>query len=111
MDNTDPQRTIDLLGELEHLGFNDAAFERLHHFWQHSSEQRHHTMYAHRSYCVNLVNNGARFRADGNNARTQHRLELVLEVKRYHIDNPSALPALADAAVSLIPFLPLRTAP
>jgi hypothetical protein len=113
MENIDPKRTIELLGELEQLGFGDNAFQRLHHFWQHSESnpQRHHKIGAHRGHCAELAQRGSRFHIGGNNARTQHRLEIVLACYRRYRSDTAAFPHLADASVDSIPFLPLRTAP
>jgi hypothetical protein len=108
MNNLDSSCTIRLLDELEALGFNDDAFARLHHFWQRPDEHpgRRSTINSHRLYCHRTTH----FRPDGNNARLQRRLEVVLERYRQGgFDNPSAFHALADASVALIPFRPFST--
>jgi len=113
MSYTDPKRTVELLDELERLGLTDTVFERLHHFWQHpeANPQRHHKIHQHRIYCAMDMGEG-HFQAGRNNARVQHRLEIVSACyAAYHPGDPSVFPQLADAAVNLIPFLPLHTAP
>ena len=108
MPYTDPKRTIELLDELERLGLTDNAFARLHHFWQHPEEnpRRHTTIHQHRRYCA--MDMADHFQAGRNNARVQHRLEIVSACYvAYHPGDPSVFPQLAAAAVDLIPFLPL----
>jgi hypothetical protein len=107
--NTDPRRTIELLDELERLGFDDAAFQRLHHFWQRppGDPGRHPTINDHRGYCVRTQS----FQAGQNNARLQRRLEMVLDWYRHNQPTyPARFTELADVSVRSVPFLPLRTA-
>lgn len=103
--NIDSSRTVQLLNELEVLGFNDDAFARLHHFWQrHPKSHSHETINSHRSYCSRIVH----FRSEDNNARVQRRLEIVLDsYRRYHAGERSSFSRLAEASVVLVPFLPL----
>ena len=105
--NTDPQRTLDLLNELERLGFDNRAFERLHQCSQ-TERKIGATIGEHRTYCEKT----RRFFPDHNNAPVQQRLEIVLE--RYHRhgrNTPSAFLQLADDSFREIPFLPVSTGP
>lgn len=66
-----PKRSLELLDELVLLGFTDEAFALLHHFrvrgWR-------DTIASHRGYCEKH----SLFQRDGDNERTQCRLEFVL---------------------------------
>jgi hypothetical protein len=94
--STDPKRTIELLNKLGRLGFNDQAFERLHHMGLGETIARH------RDYCERTH----RFLLDSNNARTQERLELVLDAYRcagFKSGKHEVFVALAKAARAEIP--------
>jgi hypothetical protein len=93
-----PQDTLNLLDELQTLGFDDSAFALLHHFRERGEP---HTIAAHRGYCERT----GEFRADFNNERTQRRLEFVL--REYRSAGATASPALfselAERAWAAIP--------
>ena len=69
-----PKRSVELLNQLETLGFTDEAFALLHHS---RVRGRRDTIVSHRSYCEKH----SLFQRDGDNERTQRRLEFVL--RRY----------------------------
>ena len=102
---TDPKRTIELLGELEKLGFNDWAFARLHHF---RINGKRATIHAHRKYCEGI----ASFQGGGENEVVQRRLELVIDAYRkggFQSGRSDVFAALADASFHELPppgFLP-----
>lgn len=92
------KRTIELLDELEKLGFNDPAFGHLHHFQV--TRGVYDTISAHRRY---VEKHGF---VRGTNEKVQRRLELVLNAYRagpFKRGAPVFL-ALAQAAVEEIPF-------
>jgi hypothetical protein len=66
-----PEKTIEILDELEGLRFDDNAFWRLHHFRERG---RHATIKSHRSHCAKVKS----FRGCGNNSLVQQRLDAVL---------------------------------
>jgi hypothetical protein len=99
MENTDPQRTLELLDQLQAAGFGNDAFIRLHHFQQHSEGPPRY-IGPHRAYCRRTK----RFKADSNNARLQSRLALVLQ---WHRDRGGSFIDLAEASVREAPFRPL----
>ena len=105
MEYVDPDKTIRILNQLEQRGFDNSAFETLHHFWQRADDhpERYATIDRHREYCKRT----RRFLPDGNNARLQRRLELVLS---WHQQCGKSFIQLAQDAVREVPFLPLRTA-
>lgn len=63
---TKPMRTIELLNDLVKFGFDDSAFSLLHH-------KPKETIQGHSSYCGQVT----RFQCGDENARVQHRLEIV----------------------------------
>ena len=69
-----PKRSVELLNQLETSGFTDEAFALLHHS---RVRGRRDTIVSHRSYCEKH----SLFQRDGDNERTQRRLEFVL--RRY----------------------------
>jgi hypothetical protein len=92
------KRTVELLNELEALGFTDHAFGHLHHF--RVTRGVYDTIAAHRKY----VEKHDYVR--GTNEKVQRRLELVLNAYRagpFKRAAPVFL-ALAQAAVEEIPF-------
>ena len=94
------KRTIELLDELESLGFDDHAFGHLHHF--RVLRGVYDTITAHRKY----VEKHTYLLADGNNEKVQRRLELVLNAYKagpFKRGAPVFL-ALAQAAVDELPF-------
>jgi len=94
------KRTIELLDELEALGFDDQAFGHLHHF--RATRGVYDTIAAHRRYAEKT----AEFRKGGTNEKVQRRLELVLNAYKagpFTRSKPVFL-ALAQAAVDEIPF-------
>ncbi|UUZ73431.1 hypothetical protein LP415_09470 [Polaromonas sp. P1(28)-8] len=68
---TTPNRTVQILGELRRLGFDDLAFSHLHH-WR--AVGRIDTIDAHAKYCAERQY----FLEGGTNEKVQQRLELVL---------------------------------
>jgi hypothetical protein len=97
-DWTDPKKNLKLLDELEKLGFTDDAYWRVNNFRENGIKD---TIRRHRRYCEQTRS----FRVDGNGARVQQRLTLVLE--RYRaIPNaqPQLFITLADEAYSQIPL-------
>jgi hypothetical protein len=97
---TSSQRTIQLLDELEALGFNDHAFGHLHHF--RATRGVYDTIAAHRRYAEKTQE----FRKGGTNEKVQRRLELVLNAYKagpFTRRAPVFL-ALSQAAVEEIPF-------
>jgi hypothetical protein len=90
------QSALQLLDELEVLGFNDNAFSRLHH--------DHDTITPFRNYCINKIQE---FTPDGTNHNVQRRLQLVLNAYRagvFQSGREEVFLALADASVAEIPF-------
>lgn len=72
---TDPATTLELLHELETLGFSDRAFSIIHHF------EKPEKIASHRKYCEMLREEDARFRTRSNQL-VQQRLELLLRIFR-----------------------------
>jgi hypothetical protein len=98
-----PQRTVELLDELETLGFTNEAFWRLHHF---RDKEKKDTIHVHKSYCEKRGSFRGR-EEDCNNERMQVRLEMVLKCyKAYHNGHPDMFTRLADAAYCMVPALP-----
>ena|SRR5271155_879642 len=94
-----PQRTVELLNELETLGFTNDSFWRLHHFRENGEKD---TIGSHKSYCEQRGS----FQDNSNNERVQVRLEIILKYYRaYHNGNPGMFPRLADAAYCMVPAL------
>ena len=97
---TSTKRTIELLDELEALGFDDHAFGHLHHF--RATRGVYEAIATHRKYLEKTT----RFREGGTNEKVQQRLELVLKAYKagpFKRRGPVFL-ALAQAAVEEIPF-------
>ncbi len=94
------QRTLDLLAELEKLGFDDSAFAALHHF--RSTRGTEDTIEAHRRYCESHIT----LRPGGTNDKVQRRLALVLDAYvrgGFKSGRREVFLALANAAVQEIP--------
>ena len=94
----DPQDTIELLNALVPLGFDDCAFQVLHHFHGGAA------IAGHLEYCQNVQTH---FREGGNNAQVQHRLEIVLaayEGGGFDSHSPEVFRHLAEAGVVEVPF-------
>lgn len=94
-----PRKSIDLLTSLESLGFTDEAFSRLHHF---RLKNKHESIENHRNYC----NSRSSFKRDGENERTQRRLEMVLNAYLgggFKSGKSSVFIALADSAFYELP--------
>jgi len=68
----DPRRSIEILDQLEAMGFTNEAYQLLHHSrargWK-------HTISRHRAYCEKVSS----FQHDGDAERDQRRFEFVLE--------------------------------
>lgn len=92
-----PKHTLLILDRLEALGFDNAAFQALHHFREGA---RPTTIARHRAYCQKT----ARFEDGSENERTQRRLKLVLTAYVLGgFSNPAAFVGLAEAAFAEIP--------
>ena len=96
-DNCRAQHTLELLDELERLGFDEAAFAALHFKIEGNSLEKH------REYCKHKVQN-----SDGLLSRhdcgTQERLEIVLNTFKHNLS--TIFRDLADQAVDRVDFLP-----
>jgi hypothetical protein len=95
---TDPKRTIELLDELEKLGFNDWAFGRLHHF---RTNGKRVTIEEHRKHCEGIGS----FQ-NGDDEVVQRRLELVIGAYRrggFRSGRSEVLAALGDASFHELP--------
>jgi len=93
------KRTIELLDELEKLGFNDWAFGRLHHF---RTNGKRATIETHRKYCENI----GFFQRRGESEVVERRLELVLDAYRkggFQSGRSDVFAALADATFHELP--------
>ena len=98
-----PKRSLELLDQLEALGFTDEAFQLLHH-----SRTRgwRDTIARHRSYCKKV----STFQRDGDAERDQRRLEFVLQEYKAGAFKPGrtdVFAALAERAFQTIP--PFKT--
>lgn len=96
------QRTLDLLIELQNLGFENSAFAALHHFQ--STRDTEDTIEAHRKYCESHTT----LRAGGTNEKVQQRLTLVLDAYvrgGFKSGKQEVFVALAKAAVQEIPVV------
>ena len=94
-----PQRTLELLDELQRLGFDDGAFSRLHHF---RLKGRRDTIQSHRDY----VAKRDELRDGDSNDEVQRRLEIVLKAYRsggFASSSPFVFAALAEAAFLEVP--------
>lgn len=94
-----PHRTIELLNELQRLGFDDGAFSRLHHF---RLKGRRDTIEAHRKYVVER----GELRDGDSNEELQRRLEMVLKAYRgagFTSGSPFVFAALAEATFLELP--------
>jgi hypothetical protein len=93
----DPRDTLIVLDRLQELGFDDEAFQALHHFREGA---RPTTIGRHRAYCEKTT----KFDEGGENERTQRRLKLVLVAYVLgSFASPAAFKGLADAAFASIP--------
>jgi hypothetical protein len=92
------KRTLELLSELQGLGFTDHAFGHLHHF--RVTRGVYDSIDAHRNYVMKHTS------VRGTNEKVQRRLELVLNAYKAGPFKRSApvFLALAQAAVAEIPF-------
>jgi len=97
---TSSKRTIELLDELEALGFDDHAFGHLHHF--RATRGVYDTIAAHRRYAEKT----AEFRKGGTNEKVQRRLQLVLNSYKAgpFTRRKAVFLSLAQAAVDEVPF-------
>lgn len=99
---TGPEHTIELLDQLEELGFTDASFGLVHHLTRKGTKRE--TTRGMRRYCETRP---ADFQPDGNNDRLRRRLEFVLHSYREVFGLPAGktavFDALADAAYLGIP--------
>lgn len=96
---TSPQRTLDLLDQLQALGFDDEAFAKLHHYRLKGVKD---TIQKHREYCKTQTN----LRTNDSNEEVQRRLEMVLKAYSaggFSSRRPEVFAALADAAFSELP--------
>ena len=96
---TSPQRTLDLLDELEALGFDDSAFAKLHHFRLMGVSD---TIQKHRDYCKTQNN----LRSNDSNEEVQRRLQMVLKAYKaggFSSCRPEVFMALAEAAFVELP--------
>lgn len=96
---TSPRRTLDLLDQLEALGFDDKAFAKLHH---HRLKGINDTIRKHRDYCKTQDN----LRANDSNEEVQRRLELVLKAYTaagFNSGSTEVFAALAEAAFNELP--------
>lgn len=94
------QRTLDLLAELEILGFENSAFATLHHFK--AIRGTDDTIEAHRKYCESHLT----LRSGGTNEKVQRRLALVLDAYTnggFKSGKKEVFVSLAEAAVNEIP--------
>lgn len=92
------QTTIRLLEDLQGLGFDDRAFQRLHHYyvrpWKPADTIQKHLDYLRKNSIRNVR---------GSNARVQERLRFVLEARNG--DAQASFFDLAVKATEVIPFL------
>jgi hypothetical protein len=97
------QHSLDLLNELESLGFNDEAFWRLHHFRTRGDKD---TVQLHRDYLTKQLAAGATLRDNDSNEEVQRRMQLVLDwYKRgaFNSDPAGVFAGLAEVAFELVP--------
>ncbi len=95
---SDPKITVELLDELEDLGFNNDAFAALYHF---KEKGRADTIAEHRVYCIEQEI----FPNESLNARVQQRLSLVLNAYKlggFKSRKAEVFRCLAEAAHSEI---------
>ena len=94
----DPKVTVELLDNLEDLGFNNDAFAALYHF---KEKGRADTIAEHRAYCIENES----FPDESLDARVQQRLSLVLNAYKlggFKSRKPEVFRCLAEAAHSEI---------
>lgn len=99
---TSTKRTLELLDDLEKLGFENSAFAQLHHF--RVTRGIDDTIEAHRKYCGEHLS----FQPGGLNDKVQLRLALVLSAYlcgRFSSGRKEVFVALAKAAVEEIPVV------
>jgi hypothetical protein len=96
-----PKRTLELLDQLEPLGFLNEPFHIIHHFGDKAS------INIHRSYCRDLLKKSGEFLPDGTNEKVRERLEIVLESFKARQSSehtePGVFRALAKEATAKIP--------
>jgi hypothetical protein len=101
MNPQDPQVALNLLNQLQSLGFDDKDFARLHHN-QNQKHPRWETIKSFRDYCERT----GKFRTDQNNERVTRRLARILQ-KYLALGSGSRSAAvisqLAEAAYAEIP--------
>jgi hypothetical protein len=100
---TGPQRTIELLDQLEELDFTDATFGLVHHLTRKGTKRE--TIKGMRKYCET---GPADFPPDGSNDRRKRRLEFILHSYRSFSlppGNTAVFNALAEAAYLGVPPL------
>jgi hypothetical protein len=107
--HTDPKRTLQLIANLEKLGFDDHALKILHHKGANGE-----TIKSHQKFCSNRTRH---FEAGRLDSQVQRRLEFVLrEYKELGFEEFKEADAtdlfcrLAKASVVVIPFKPPRRA-
>lgn len=69
-----PKLTLELLDQLEPLGFLSEHFRIVHHF----DKKKKASISEHRRYCRNVLKNTGTFRTD-TNPKVRERLELILK--------------------------------
>jgi len=97
------QHSLDLLNELEGLGFSDEAFWRLHHFRLRGDKD---TIQLHRDYLTKQLAVGAALRDNDSNEEVQRRMQLVLDwFKRgaFSSDAAGVFAGLSEVAFELVP--------
>jgi hypothetical protein len=99
IDYSTPSKTLELLAELEALGFDDSAFSVMHHFAKPVRIARH------RGYCEMLQREGGAFRTNSNRL-VQRRLAMVLAMYKagnFASGSSEVFQHLAHAAVAEVP--------
>ena len=97
------KRSLELLKELESLGFNNEAFWRLHHY---RSRGTRDTIQLHRKYLEKQLAGGIGLRDNDSNEEVQRRLQLVLIWFRrgeFSSDIAGVFAGLAEVAFELVP--------
>ncbi|MEX0613228.1 MAG: hypothetical protein WD738_16470, partial [Pirellulales bacterium] len=106
-DGTNPNRTLQLLDELERRGFDDSHLKILHH-----KGTRGESLTSHRKFCEDRMSPFRPFEEGRLDWQVQQRLEFVLrEYKALGFDNSEGeetqenFRQLAEASVIVIPFI------